>query len=128
MINAESRHKPLSIEGALAKLSDFCIVVHRRGSLKPAEKKRAIAAINLANNDPPQDNERQQTYQKFLGKVKELVGLHAVVLCAVALGISAFLNMRDRAQLDLPYEIEKIQGRLHNETLGEITNILLKGR
>ncbi|KAL4923409.1 uncharacterized protein BDV17DRAFT_244390 [Aspergillus undulatus] len=117
----ESRHKPLTVQPALAKLRDSSVVIDRRGDFNKEERKRAVEAeivLERGQPAPGSRGEKNRTkYWKFLQKVNELSGRAMVLLSAVALGLSAIGNMRERVRIDLPYEINALKETLLNPTL-----------
>lgn len=117
----ESRHKPLTVQGALAKLRDTSVVIDRRGGFSKEEGKRAADAdivLERGQPTPGSKGEKNRTkYWYFLQKVNELSGRPMVKLCAAALGLSAIANMRERLRVDLPYEITAVKETLLSATL-----------
>jgi hypothetical protein len=127
----ESRHKPLTVQGALAKLRDFSVVIDRRGGLREDEQKRAAEAASLLEQGGPEPGSKgeknRKKYFKFLQKVNDLSGRSMVALSAAALGLSAVSNMKERLRLDLPYEIDKIKEELLNPTLRDLDDTFPRG-
>jgi hypothetical protein len=127
----ESRHRPLTAQGALAKLRDFSVVTHRRGGLREDEQKRAAEAVSLLEQGGPEPGSKgeknRKKYFKFLQKVNDLSGRSMVVLSAAALGLSAVSNMKERLRLDLPYEIDKIKEELLSPTLRDLADTFPRG-
>jgi hypothetical protein len=117
----ESRHKPLTVQDALAKLRDSSAVIDRRGGYSKEEGRRAAETETILAQGQPapgSKGEKNRTkYWTFLQKVDKLSGRPMVHLSAAALGLSAVANMRERVRLDLPYEIDAIKKTLLNPTL-----------
>jgi hypothetical protein len=117
----ESRHKPLTVQDALAKLRDSSAVIDRRGGYGKEEGRRAAETETILAQGQPapgSKGEKNRTkYWKFLQNVDKLSGRPMVYLSAAALGLSAVANMRERVRLDLPYEIDAIKKTLLNPTL-----------
>ncbi|EDN06471.1 hypothetical protein I7I51_06852 [Histoplasma capsulatum] len=109
-----------AVKKALAKLVDGAKIVQLREKVKPPEAKRIREAVALLSGKPDstdsQISKRQNIYLEFLESVHKM-GLSMVVLCAVSLGPSAVVSMRDRDRVALPSKIEEIQDTLESAVL-----------
>jgi hypothetical protein len=120
---------PLTLQGARAKLRDTSRDIQRRNGLKDAEGKRVREAVSLLQRGLPDSeakvSKRQSRYRGFLQKVRSVNednGDSMVVLCAVALGVSAIAVARDTILLNLPFTMKDEAEQLLHPCLHHLAN------
>ena len=109
------------INWALDRVIDASRVIELRKGVKPTEDKRITEAAALLANKPDLDDsqasKRRNLYYEFLLRVHE-IDFSFVILCAVGLGPSAVVNLKDRCRVELPSKICEIRSQLESHTLG----------
>jgi len=121
----DSMNKSLTAERALNKLIDTSQVIERRMGVRDVEGKRINEALRLLARGKVTESRgsRQQlAYLDFLRRTRELVGNPGVALCAVGLGQSAIANMKDRARVDLPFNLKQREDITQNDHLRRVTD------
>jgi hypothetical protein len=122
-----SRHKPLTVNGAVLKLLEKSKSISTYGEIKPKESTRAVQAFSLlsksSGSNTSKTDKRRESYRVFLQRVNDISGSQGVLLSAVGLGQSALSNMRGKDRLLLPSNIKMHQNTWTSEPL---QNIALK--
>lgn len=122
----EVDHEPSPVDKVVNKLIDVSDVIEHRMGVKEAEKQRVVEAFTLlAEGRPPANSKgikQRVIYLDFLQRVRKVLGLSKVVLCAAGLGPSAVAGMKDRFRVDLPFMMKEREDEFRSGVLDSIAN------
>lgn len=112
-----------SVNWALGRLLRAAQLIELRKGVKPVEDTRIKEAVSLLVEKPDlgdsQVSKRRHVYYNFLLRMYE-VGFSFVILCAVGLGQSAVVNLKDEYRLELLSKIREKKSQLENPTLDQL--------
>jgi hypothetical protein len=115
----KSRHAPLRIDSAVARLLESSRLIECREDVTPAEFQRIRHAFELLEQQPskalPKRSQREDHYLQFLKRAQKVGGRPMVLVCAAGLGPSKVAAMRDRDRLLLPTEFSNHEDAYKSE-------------
>ena len=123
-VSEKSRHSPLSMDLAIAKLLDASKLIACREGVSSNEEKRVQWAFDLLEKPPTgslvRTMERRSHYRQFVRQAKKQGGLELVALCAAGLGQTSITAMRERDRLLLPSELSKYKDVYQSDVFHDI--------